>query len=157
IGGPCIDSFQPFWFDWMWRFVEEIDHSLVGFAAWNHYGDWREPGAWSAPADPDVFERLLLSRTAEYWSRAQAVNQLLENRDVLNICSELNAHPHPDPTISGRFNQSMFAAVYYASALIELMRGAADAEFLWSDCYDIGWGRSLGVDGGLTPAYEAKE
>src|SRR5262249_9871054 len=113
--------------------------------------------AWSAPADPEVFERLLLSRTSEYWSRAQAVGQVLENRDVLNICSELNAHPHPDPAISGRFNQSMFGAVYYASALIELMRGAADAEFLWSDCYDVGWGRALDAGGGLMPAYQAKE
>src|SRR5262249_49318926 len=92
IGGPCVDGFQPFWFDWIWRFLEEVDDSLIGFVAWNRYGDWREPGTWSAPTDPEVFERLLLSRTGEYWSRAQAVGVLLVGRGILNLCAELNAH-----------------------------------------------------------------
>ena len=156
IGGPCVDGFQPFWFDWIWRFLEEVDDSLIGFVAWNRYGDWREPGAWSAPSDPGVFERLLLSRTDEYWSRAEAVGSLLEGRGILNLCSELNAHSHQDPAISGRFNQGPFGAAYYGSALIDLMRGGADGEFLWAGGCDLGPYGALDIAGGTTPTYEAK-
>src|SRR5260370_32097649 len=99
VGGPCVDGFQAFWFDWIWRFAEEIDDSLIGFAAWNRYGEWREQGAWSAPTDVDVFERLLLSRSTEYRSRAEAVGVLLEGRGILNFCSELNAHSHTNPVV----------------------------------------------------------
>ena len=157
IGGPCVDGFQPFWFDWIWRFVEEVDNSLIGFVAWNRYGDWREAGAWSAPTDPEVFERLLLSRTSEYWSRAQAVGVLLEGRGILNLCSELNAHAHNDPAISSRFNQGPLGAAYYGSALIDLMRGGADGEFLWAGACDRGPYSALGADGEPTPTYEAKK
>jgi hypothetical protein len=152
-----VDGFQPFWFDWIWRFVEEVDDSLIGFVAWNRYGEWREPGAWSAPADPAVFERLLLSRTGEYWSRAAAVGVLLEGRGILNLCSELNAHAHDDPAISSRFNQGPFGAAYYGSALIDLMRGGADGEFLWAGGCDRGPYGALDVGGRPTPTYEAKK
>ena len=157
IGGPCVDGFQLFWFDWIWRFAEEVDDSLIGFAAWNWYSDWREPGAWSAPSDHSLFERLLLSRTTEYWSRSEAVRVLLEGRGIRNICCELNAHPHPDPAISSRFNQGAFGAAYYGSALIELMRGGADGEFLWAGACDYGPCGALNAAGGATPAYEAKK
>ncbi len=157
IGGPCVDGFQPFWFDWIWRFVEEVDDALIGFAAWNRYGDWREPGAWSAPTDPEVFERLLLSRTSEYWSRAEAVRALLEGRGILNLCTELNAHSHTDPAISSRFNQGPFGAAYYAAALIDLMRGGADGECLWAGACDNGPYGALDARGGPTPTYAAKK
>src|SRR5262249_34566134 len=157
IGGPFVDGFQPFWFDWIYRFVEEVDESLIGFVAWNCYGDWREPGTWSAPADIDVFDGLLLSRTPEYWSRAEAVGALLRGRDILNFCSELNAHSHYDPAISARLNQGAFGSVYYASALIELMRGHADGEFLFAGACDHGPYSALSPDGGTTPIYEAKK
>jgi hypothetical protein len=155
IGGPCVDGFQPFWFDWIWRFVEEVDDSLIGFVAWNRYGDWREPGKRSAPSDPEVFEKLLLSRTSEYWSRAEAVGMLLEGRSILNICSELNAHSDTDPAVSSRFNQGLFGAVYYGSSLIDLMRGGADGEFLWGACVS-GPYEALNAAGAATPAYMAK-
>lgn len=157
IGGPCVDGFQPFWFDWIWRFAEEVDDSLIGFVAWNRYGDWREPGAWSAPTDPEVFERLLLSRTGEYGSRAEAVRALLEGRGILNLCTELNAHSHTDPAISGRFNQGPFGAAYYGSALIDLLRGGADGELLWAGAYDNGPYGALDSLGRATPTYEAKK
>jgi len=157
IGGPCVDGFQPFWFDWIWRFVEEVDDSLIGFVAWNRYGDWREPGEWSAPSDPEVFQRLLLSRTGEYWSRAEAVGVLLEGRGILNLCSELNAHSHTDPAVSSRFNQGSFGAAYYGSALIDLMRGGADGELLWAGACDRGPYGALDAAGGPTPTYEAKK
>jgi hypothetical protein len=157
IGGPCVDGFQPFWFDWIWRFVEEVDDSLIGFVAWNQYGDWREPGKRSAPSDPGVFEKLLLSRTSEYWSRAEAVGMLLEGRSILNICSELNAHSDTDPAVSGRFNQGLFGAVYYGSSLIDLMRGGADGEFLWAGACVSGPYGALDAAGAATPAYMAKK
>jgi hypothetical protein len=157
IGGPCVDGFQPFWFDWIWRFVEEVDNSLIGFVAWNRYGDWREPGAWSAPADPGIFERVLLSRTSEYGSRAEAVGRLLEGRGILNICSELNAHSHTDPAIVARFNQGLFGAMYYGSALIDLLRGGADGELVWTGACDSGPYSLVDARGATTLAYEAKK
>jgi hypothetical protein len=156
IGGPSIDGFQPFWFDWLWRFVEEVDDSLIGFVAWNRYGDWREPGSWSAPVDPEIFRTLLLSRTGEYWSRSVTLRNMLDGRGILNICSELNAHSHTEPAISATFNQGIFGAVYYGSALIELMRGGADGEFLWAGACADGPYAALDEHGGTTPAYEAK-
>jgi len=155
-GGPCIDGFQPFWFEWAWRFIDEIDPSMIAFVAWNRYGDWREVGTWSAPTDPGVFSRLLLSRTAEYWSRCEALRTVLAGKDILNICSELNAHSHSEAAISARFNQTMFGAVYYASALIELMRGGADGEFLWAGACAHGPYAAVTDTGDTTPTYQAK-
>jgi hypothetical protein len=156
IGGPCADGFQPFWFDWIWRFVEEVDGSLIGFVTWNRYGDWRKPGRMSAPSNPEVFRKLLLSRTSEYWSRADAIGVLLEGRSILNICSELNAHSDTDPEVSSEFNQSLFGAVYYGSSLIELMRGGADGEFLWAGACVSGPYGAVSADGATTPTYMAK-
>src|SRR5260370_3999401 len=31
VGGPGIDGFQPFWMDWVYRFVNEIDNQLISF------------------------------------------------------------------------------------------------------------------------------
>jgi hypothetical protein len=156
VGGPCIDGFQPFWFDWIWRFVEQVDNSLIGFVAWNRYGEWREPGAWAAPHDPTLFRRLLLSRTAEYWTRAAAIHTVLEGRGILNICSELNAHSHSEPAVSAPLNQGWLGAVYYASALLELMRGGADGEFLWAGAGAAGPYSALDPTGAATPTYFAK-
>ena len=85
IGGPAADGFQPFWADWVWRFVNEIDNDLIGFASWHQFGDWREVGAWGAPADEAVFRALLLARVSEYESRARAVARMLRGRGVLNV------------------------------------------------------------------------
>src|SRR6185312_3912068 len=100
-----------------------------------------------APSDADTFEKLLLSRTSEYWSRAEAIGLLLKGRGILNICSELNAHSDPDPAVSKRFNQDLCGAVYYGSALIELMRGGADGEFLWAGACASGPYAALSVTG----------
>src|SRR5690242_12728830 len=51
IGGPGIDGFQPFWMDWVYRFVNEIESRLIHFVVWHKYGDWRHPGEWDAPKD----------------------------------------------------------------------------------------------------------
>jgi hypothetical protein len=156
VGGPSVDGFQPFWIDWIWRLLDEVDESLIGFVCWHRYGDWREPGTWGAPADLVVFRDLLLSRTPEYEVRARAAGRLLRGRRILNICSELNAHSHYEIGVAGAYNQTLFGATYYGSALIHLMRGGADAEMFSGgiaagDPYGI-----LDPSGAPTPAYYAK-
>src|SRR5262249_61893881 len=138
IGGPAADGFQPFWSDWVWRFVHEIDNDLIGFASWHQFGDWRELGAWGAPADERTFRTLLLARVSEYESRARAVARMLRGRGVLNVCGELNAHAHHEPRVSRAYNQTVFGAAYYASALVHLMRGGADLELLKAGTDDAG-------------------
>lgn len=130
IGGPAADGFQPFWTDWLWRFVNEIDNELIGFASWHYFGDWREVGAWGAPADLATFRALLMARVSEYESRARAVARMLKGRRIKNVCGELNAHAHHEPHVSGAYNHTIFGAAYYASALVHLLRGGADLELL---------------------------
>jgi hypothetical protein len=138
LGGPAVDGFQPFWADWIWRFVNEIDNALIGFASWHQFGDWREPGAWGAPADEAIFRALLLARVSEYESRARAVARILKGRGILNVCGELNAHAHHEVRVSQPYNQSVFGAAYYASAIIHLIRGGADLELWKSGTDDTG-------------------
>jgi hypothetical protein len=144
IGGPGIDSFQPFWMDWVYRFVNEVDNRLIGFVMWNRYGDWRQPGEWGAPRDQGVFRALLMSRCAEYGTRSRAVGRMLKGRDILNVCGELNAHSDHSADIAA-LNRTEFGAAYYASSLIHLMRGGADVEML--RC----------VASGATPQHMAKQ
>jgi hypothetical protein len=156
IGGPAVDGFQPFWGDWVWRFVNEIDNDLIGFASWHQFGDWREVGAWGAPADEHIFRALLLARLSEYESRARAVARMLKGRGILNVCGELNAHAHHEPRVSRPYNQTLFGAAYYASALIHLMRGGADLEMLKSGSDDEGPYGLMNSAARTTPVFEAK-
>jgi len=156
IGGPAVDGFQPFWLDWMLRFLREIDGALVGFASWHRYGDWREQGEAGAPLDDSVFSDLLMAQTPEYEARSRAVGRLAAGRDVLNVCGELNVHSHYDARVSRRFNQTVFGAAYYASALIHLMRGGADLEMLWTGTDDAGPYGLLDKTGRPTPVFHAK-
>src|SRR5262249_44942651 len=82
IGGPAADGFQPFWLDWVWRLVNEIDNALIGFVSWHRYGDWREPGTWGAPSDEGVFQSLLMVRTPDYETRARTIARILKGRDI---------------------------------------------------------------------------
>ncbi|MGH2366953.1 MAG: hypothetical protein ACRDI2_02045, partial [Chloroflexota bacterium] len=156
IGGPAVDGFQPFWLDWIRQFVHDVDPALVGFTSWHRYGDWRTNGEWLAPADDAAFCSLLLAQTPDYEARARTVARLLAKRDVRNICGELNAHSHHDPRVSRRFNQSVFGAAYYASALIHLIRGGADVEMLWTGTDDTGPYGLLDKHGHPTPVFHAK-
>jgi hypothetical protein len=156
IGGPAVDGFRPFWIDWIWRFVNEIDNSLIGFVAWNRHGDWREPGTWGAPSDARAFQRLLISRTRDYERRALGIRRMLEGRGILNVCSELGPHAHHEPRISRPLNQTTFGAAYYGSALVRLMRGQADAEMLWTGTDDGGPYGIMDAHGQPNPVYHAK-
>jgi hypothetical protein len=157
IGGPAIDTFQPFWLDWLWRFVHEIDNALIGFVLWHRFGDWRAPGEWRAPAEERLYRGLLMSRTAEYAEQAAAIQRLAGPRGMLNICGKLNASAHPEMRVGGPLNQSMFGAVYYAAALIQLMRGGADGELYWMGTDAVGPYGLWDGQGRPTQAFRAKE
>jgi len=156
IGGPAVEGFAPFWMDWVWRFVNEIDPSLIGFVNWHRYTEWREEGEAGAPLDPAAFRALILAQTPEYLDRAEAVARLVNGSGVLNICGEWNAHSHYLPKVRARYNQSMFGAAYGASVLLQLMRGGVDAEMLWTGTdVECGYG-VLDGDGEPTPLFHAK-
>jgi hypothetical protein len=156
IGGPSADGFQPFWIDWVWRFVNEIDNSLIGFASWHRYGDWREVGQWGAPRDKTIFRRLLMARTTEYEIRAGAVRRVLRGRNILNACSELNAHSHHEARVSQQFNETIFGATYYSSALFHLLRGGADIEMFRMGTDNSSYG-IIGEAATTTPVFHAKK
>jgi len=79
-----------------------------------------------------------MSRTSEYCTMARAVHRVLEGRNILNVCGELNAHAHYSPDVSGRFNQGSFGAAYYASSLLHLIKGGTDLELRWSGSDTMG-------------------
>lgn len=156
IGGPAVEGFQPFWMDWVWRFLHEIDNELIGFLDWHCYGDWRENGENNAPPDPRAHRRLLMGLVSEYGSRARAISKMLAGRGVLNICGELNCHSHYTQVVRERFNYSVFAGSYYAASLLQLMRHDVDAEMYWVGTEDQGGYGMLNQHGEPWPAFHAK-
>lgn len=157
IGGPAIEGFQPFWIDWAWRFVNEIDNSLIGFVDWHYYGDWRDHGENGAPRDAAVHRALIMAQTPEYETRTRVIGRYLADRDIQNICGELNAHSHYWTHVRERFNHSVFGATFYASALLYLMRGGADAEMFWTGNEDRGGYAMMDRQGKPRPAFHAKK
>jgi glycosyl hydrolase family 39 (putative alpha-L-iduronidase) len=171
IGGPAIDgTHRSYWMDWIARLVTEVDNRMIGFVSWHRYGDWRPavPSAslelemWDSPDAPSgaVFESLLMAQTSDYEARAQGVAGLLKGRDILNVCGELNTISHHENYYTLGLNQNMFGAAYYASALINLLRGGANLEMRWtatshddhSDAYGL-----MTMNGDPTPACLAKQ
>ncbi len=157
IGGPGVEGFQPFWMDWVWRFLNEIDNSLIGFVDWHCYGDWREDGETNAPIDPAVHRQMLMGLVGEYGSRARAIGQMLKGRGMLNICGEINCHSHYTQPVRERFNFSVFAAAFYVSALLQLMRNGVDAEMYWVGNEDQGGYGMMNMFGDPWPSYHAKK
>jgi hypothetical protein len=156
IGGPAVEGFDPFWMDWVWRFVHEIDRALVGFINWHYYTEWRDHGEQGAPGDAAVHRALILSQTPEYAYRGQAIARLSAGTGIQNICGEWNSHSHAWPQVRARFNQSLFGAVYGASALLHLLRSGVDAEMLWTGTDEAcGYG-VLDKDARPTPLYHSK-
>ena len=157
IGGPGVEGFQPFWLDWVWRFLNEIDNDLIGFLDWHCYGDWREDGENNAPADGAAHRRMLMGMVGEYGNRARVIGQMLKGRDMLNICGELNCHSHYTQPVRERFNYSVFAAAFYASALLQLMRQGVDAEMYWVGTEDQGGYGMMNQHGDPWPSFHAKK
>lgn len=143
IGGPAIDgTHRSYWMDWIARLLTEVDDRMIGFVSWHRYGDWRPavPSAsldlemWGSPDAPTgaAFEALLMAQTPDYEARARGVARLLKERDILNVCGELNAISHHEQYYTLGLNQNAFGAAYYGSALIHLLRGGADLEMRWT-------------------------
>jgi hypothetical protein len=156
IGGPAVEGFQPFWIDWVWRFVNEIDNALIGFVDWHCYGDWRENGEAGAPSDPAAHRALMMAQVPDYEARALAIGRMLRGRHILNICGELNTHSHYWDDVRARFNQSVFGATYYTAVLLRLIRGAVDAEMFWTGTDDKGGYGMMVANARPMPAFHAK-
>ena len=90
IGGPAIEGFTPGWWDWAWRFVNEIDNALIGFLDWHRYAEWRNLGQQGAPLNEATYRSLMASQALDYQFRARAIGQQTSGREILNICGELN-------------------------------------------------------------------
>jgi hypothetical protein len=157
IGGPAVEGFQPFWLDWVWRFVNEIDNDLIGFVDWHYYGDWRDDGENNAPPDGVAHRRLLMGLINEYGTRARTIGSMLKGRDMLNICGELNCHSHYTRPVRERFNYSVFGAAYYAAAVLQLMRNDVDLEMFWVGTEDEGGYGMMNSYGEPWPSFFAKK
>jgi glycosyl hydrolase family 39 (putative alpha-L-iduronidase) len=175
IGGPAIDGTQRlYWMDWIAQLVADVDDRLIGFASWHMYADWR-PAApsettnvklWDASDSPngEAFESLVMAQTPQYEARARGVARLLHGRSILNVCGELNTVAHHEHSYTLGLNQNAFGAAYYASALINLIRGGADLEMRWTaTSKKLDWGDRddayglMSISGEATPACVAKQ
>ncbi len=146
----------PFWLDWVWRLLNEVDPSLIGFINWHYYAEWRDVAEAGSPPDEGTMQRLIMAQAPEFGLRAQLVGRLLRGRGLPNICGEWNAHSHYLPAVRGRFNQSLFGAAYGAAALVQFLRSGIDAEIVWTGTDDAcGYG-ILSPDAVPTPLYHAK-
>jgi hypothetical protein len=157
IGGPAVEGFPNFWWDWPWRFVNEIDNSLIGFVDWHRYADWRDTGENGAPSHEPTYKALIASQAQDYQFRARAIGQQVRGRDILNICGELNCHSHYTTEVRERFNFSTFGATCYVAALLNLMRGHADAEMFWVGTETSGGYGMLDQHGHPKPVFHAKK
>lgn len=156
VGGPAVEGFQPFWLDWVWRLVNEVDPALIGFINWHYYAEWRAAGEAEAVPDPEQMRRLIMAQHRQFGLRARQVARLLDGRPIRNICGEWNAHSHYKPAVRAEFNQSLFGAVYGAAALIQFLRSGLDAEMVWTGTDDAcGYGM-LNPAAEPTPLYHAK-
>src|SRR5262249_28645017 len=157
IGGPAVEGFPNFWWDWPWRFVNEIGNALIGFVDWQRYADWRDIGENGAPQNEATYRALMASQALDYQFRARAIGQQVRGRDILNICGELNCHSHYTTPVRQRFNFSMFGATFYIAALLNLMRGEADAEMFWVGTESSGGYGMLDDHGEPKPVFHAKK
>jgi hypothetical protein len=157
IGGPAVEGFQAFWWDWPWRFVNEIDNALIGFVDWHRYADWRDAGENGAPSDEATYRALIMSQAPDFEFRARAIAQLVNGHDILNICGELNTHSHYTEPVRARFNQSIFGATFYTAALLHLMRAKACAEMFWTGTEDRGGYGMMNKHGEPWPVFHAKK
>jgi len=136
VGGPSVEGFQPFWLDWVWRLLNEVDNSLIGFVNWHYYAEWRDAGEADAVGDAGTMQNLIIAQAHQFGLRATQVARLLRGRSLLNMCGEWNAHSHYIPAVRARFNQTLFGATHGAAALIQFLRSGIDAEMVWTGTDD---------------------
>ncbi len=157
IGGPAVEGFPAFWWDWPFRFIDEIDHSLIGFLDWHRYADWRNTGQEGAPPNDAAYRRQMMTMSRDYRARAEAVGALLEGTGILNVCGELNLHSHYETLVREHFNYSVFAGAFYVAAILNLIRGGADIEMYWTGTEEGGGYGMMNKHGQPRPAYYAKK
>jgi hypothetical protein len=173
IGGPAIDGTQrAYWLDWIAQLLADVDDDHLAFVSWHMYADWRPAvGADTVtvklvddPPSPHgaVFKALTMARTPQYEARARSVARLIADRGIMNVCGELNTIAHHEQEFTGGLNRDIFAAAYYASAILNLMRGGADLEMRWTATSKYWFGREdayglLSKDGVATPPALAKQ
>jgi hypothetical protein len=156
VGGASVDGCQPFWLDWVWRLLNEVDNSLIAFVNWHYYAEWRDYGEGDAAGNARTMQNRLMALTHQYGLRAAQVTRLLRRKSVLQICGEWNAHSNYFPAVRAQFNQSLFGAAYGAAALIQFLRSGIDAEMVWTGTDDAcGYGM-LDPNAEPTPLYHAK-
>ena len=160
--------------DWIAHMAADLDDRMLGFVSWHMYADWRpavpsertDAKLWGAPDAPNgaLFEALAMAQTPQYEARARGVGRLLQGRDILNVCGELNTVAHHEHAYTLGLNQNTFGAAYYASALIHLIRGGADLEMRWTAISKkLDWGARddayglMSIAGEPTPACLAKQ
>lgn len=150
IGGPAVDGFDGQWKDvWIGRFIHEIaddpqTRNLTDYVSWHRFGSFRNP----LDEDP----ALLMDVTRDYGQRAADVKALIGDRPLANLCEELNAS-----SLSGdRFNNTHFNVAYYASVLVNLIRGGADGELFWEATNDAGAFGAMNRDGVPKPVLLGK-
>src|SRR5262249_57463821 len=95
----------------------------------------------------------MMGMIGEYGNRARVIGQMLKGRQMLNICGELNCHSHYTQPVRERFNYSVFAATFYTSALLHLMRQGVDAEMYWVGTEDRGGYGMLNKHGETSPPH----
>jgi hypothetical protein len=98
-----------------------------------------------------------MAKLPEYQARAESVKRLIGNRRILNVCGELNVNSNHRVEVSQRYNQTVFGAAYYASALLCLIRGGADVEMWWTATDSTGPFGIMDELGRPTPAFLAKK
>ncbi len=157
IGGPSVEGFQPFWLDWVWRLLNEVDNSLIGFVNWHYYAEWRDAGEEAAAGEPRTMRNLIMAQAHQFGLRAAQVARMIRGKSLLNVCGEWNAHSHYLPAVRARFNQSLFGATFGAAALIQFLRSGIDAEMVWTGTDEAyGYG-ILNPSAEPTPLYYAKQ
>jgi hypothetical protein len=98
-----------------------------------------------------------MSVASDYGDRARAIGRLVAGRDILNICGELNTHSHYTTPVRVHFNQGVFGAAFYTTAVLHLMRGGAFAEMFWTGNEDQGGYGMMNKHGDPFPVFYAKK
>src|SRR5262249_9192842 len=114
-------------------------------------------GENGAPQNEAIYRALMASQALDYQFRARAIGQQVHGRNILNICGELNCHSHYTAPVRQRFNFSIFGATFYIAALLNLMRGGADAEMFWVGTESSGGYGMLDDRGEPKPVFHAKK
>ena len=158
IGGPAVEGFQPFWWDWAVALRQRDRQSpdrlrrLAPLRRLARLRRERRPvGRGRATRADDVAGGGLRG------CARRAIGELVRGRDILNICGELNTHSHYTEPVRARFNQSVFGAAFYTTAVLHLMRGGADAEMFWTGTEDRGGYGMMNKHGEPWPVFHAKK